>query len=608
MNDVARILFFLAKKRRIFLIITFLIIAYFQFFVHRFAMKKIFSILLVLLAVNQVQAQHRKTFVDFINSPHRWVDSVFNSLTPEEQVAQLFMVRAHSNRGEAYIDSVAGVIEREQLGGIVLFQGGPIGHAQVINRYQRISKVPLLIALDGEWGLGMRMPDSTVSYPYQMTLGAIQNEGLIYQMGREVAKDFKRLGMNINLAPVVDVNNNPNNPVIGFRSFGEDKYNVTRKGSAYMRGMMDEGIIVSLKHFPGHGDTDVDSHYDLPVLNFSRGRLDSLEIYPFRELIKAGAGGVMVAHMHIPSLDNTANLPSSISKPVVTDILKDELGFRGLTITDAMDMQGVVKFFKNGEADIRAIIAGNDLLELSENSERAIKMVLEAIKTGRLEQQEIEHRVKKILASKYWLGLDQAKNRKVEVRNIHKELNRWSSGVLNQRLADAAVTLLNGNQAINKLDFTKRTAIISVGEANHITEFQKQLGRKFDNSLYFVIPHDANADEITAVTKELWRYDQVIIALHDSRSRPRTTLPYSPEVKMLISELAAGEAIFSVFANAYALAGLPGIEKAKSLLVCYQNDDIMQKAAAKVILRTLKPTGKLPVSINSTYKSGDGIQ
>ena len=571
-------------------------------------MKKIFGLVLILLAVQHSQAQQRKTFVDFINSPHRWVDSVFNSLSSEEKVAQMFMVRAHSNRGEDYIDSVARVIEKEQLGGIVLFQGGPIGHAQVINRYQRLSKVPLLVALDGEWGLGMRMPDSTVSYPYQMTLGAIQNEGLIYQMGREIAKDFKRQGMNINLAPVVDVNNNPNNPVIGFRSFGENKHNVTQKSLSYMNGMMDEGIIVSLKHFPGHGDTDVDSHHDLPVLSFSRERLDSLEMYPFRKLIKAGAGGVMVAHMHIPSLDNTTNLPSSISQPVVTDILKNELGFRGLTITDAMDMQGVVKFFKNGEADIRAIIAGNDLLELSENSNRAIKMVLEAIRTGRLDQNDIDQRVKKILAAKYWLGLDKPENRKVEIKDIHKELNRWSSSILNQRLADAAVTLLNGNEAIRNLDFTKRTALISVGEANHITEFQHQLGKKFDNSLYYVIPHDANADEITAVTKELWRFDQVVIALHDSRPRPRNTLHYSPEVKMLISELASRNAVFAVFANPYALAGLPGIENAKSLLVCYQNDDVLQRAAAKVVLRTLKPSGKLPVSINSTYKSGDGIQ
>src|SRR5690606_38271613 len=259
----------------------------------------------------------------------------------------------HTNLGQAYIDSVAKVIKKEDLGGVVLFQGGPVRHANMINQYQKHAKVPLLLALDGEWGLGMRLPDSTISFPYQMALGAIQNEELIYRMGREVAKDFKRLGLNINFAPVVDVNNNPRNPVINYRSFGESKQNVASKGAAYMKGMMDEGIIVSLKHFPGHGDTDVDSHYDLPKLNFSRERLDTLEMYPFKKLIDAGASGVMVAHMNIPSLDQTPNLPSSLSRTVVTDILKNEMGFKGLVFTDAMDMKGVVKYFKDGEADVR---------------------------------------------------------------------------------------------------------------------------------------------------------------------------------------------------------------------------------------------------------------
>src|SRR5690606_9795910 len=227
-------------------------------------------------------AQQSRDFVPFIHMQHAWVDSVFQTLSAKEKVAQLFMVRAHTNLGQQYIDSVAGVIEREQLGGIVLFQGGPGRHASVINRYRGLSKVPLMVALDGVGGLGMRLPDSTVSYPYQMTLGAIHNEAVIHQMGRAIARDFKRLGMNINFAPVVDINNNPRNPVINFRSFGEDKHNVTRKGLAYMRGMMDEGIIVSLKHFPGHGDTDVDSHHDLPRLPFTAGRLDTLELHPFR--------------------------------------------------------------------------------------------------------------------------------------------------------------------------------------------------------------------------------------------------------------------------------------------------------------------------------------
>jgi len=557
----------------------------------------------MLLWLTGVFAQRRDAFIPFINAQHAWVDSVFKTLSDRDKVAQLFMVRAHSDLGQRYIDSVAGVLQQEQLGGIVLFQGGPVRHAQVINRYQALSKVPLLVAFDGEWGLGMRLADSTISFPYQMALGAIQNEALIYQMGLEVARDFKRLGVNINFAPVVDINNNPRNPVINFRSFGEDKQNVTRKGLAYMRGMMDGGLVTSLKHFPGHGDTDVDSHYDLPRLPFTAGRLDSLEMYPFRELINAGASGVMVAHMNIPSLDKTPNLPSSLSKHIVTNVLKNRLGFRGLTFTDAMDMKGVVKHFRDGEADVRAIIAGNDVLELSENSARAIKMVLQAIKQGRLTQQDIDSRVKKILATKYWLGLEN--RRPVDLANLYRDLNRPQTETLNQRLADASVTLLNGDSLIKALDYNKRTAIVSVG-VTEITEFQDMLGWRFDNHMHYVLSSKATADDVVAVANELRRYSQVIVALHDNRVRPRSTLHYNGTVRLFINELADMGGIFCVFANPYSLAGLPGIERAKSILVCYQNDDIMQRAAAKVMLKRLTPTGRLPVTVNSFFRYGDG--
>lgn len=560
-------------------------------------------IMLVASLYHGAFAQQREAFIPFINSEHAWVDSVFRTLTNRDKVAQLFMVRAHSNLGQRYIDSVAGVVQREQLGGIVLFQGGPRRHAEVINRYQQLSKVPLLVAFDGEWGLGMRLADSTISFPYQMALGAVQNEALIYQMGLEVARDFKRLGMNVNFAPVVDINNNPRNPVINFRSFGENKYNVTSKGLAYMRGMMDGGIVTSLKHFPGHGDTDVDSHYDLPQLNFTAGHLDSLEMYPFRELIHAGASGVMVAHMNIPSLDNTPNLPSSLSKHIVTDILKRRFGFKGLTFTDAMDMRGVVKHFQNGEADVRAIIAGNDLLELSQNSARAIDMVLQAIKQGRITQQDIDARVKKILATKYWLGLD--KPEPVQLTNLYRDLNRQGTQTLNQRLADASVTLLQGDSLIRAINYNRRTAIISVG-VTELSEFQHMLEWRFDNHMHYILSANATADDVAAVATELGRYSQVIVALHDNRTRPQSTYNYNSTVRLFINELASGNAIFCIFANPYGLAGLPGIEQAKSILVCYQNDDIMQRAAAKVILKRLTPSGRLPVTVNAFFRYGDG--
>lgn len=565
--------------------------------------RLVFLVGLFLSFNSLVSGQQRPNFVEFINSQHDWVDSVYNKLNKKERIAQLFMVRAHTNLGQNYIDSVAKVIKKEGLGGVVLFQGGPVRHANLINEYQAVSEVPLLFALDGEWGLGMRLPDSTVSYPYQMALGAIQDNDLIYRMGREIAKDFKRLGLTVNFAPVVDVNNNPRNPVINYRSFGEDKRNVTRKGGAYMKGMMDEGIIVSLKHFPGHGDTDVDSHHDLPVLSFSRERLDSLEMYPFRELIKEGASGVMVAHMNIPSLDNTPNLPSSLSEKVISEILKGELGFKGLTFTDAMDMRGVVKYFKNGEADVRAIIAGNDILELSQDSKRAIKAVRKAVRQKRIDKDDLERRVKKVLASKYWLGLDNIKP--VNLQDLYTDLNRRASLQLSQTLADHAITVLKGKGKLSELSFTRKTAIISIG-TNELSSFQRILNDRLDNELPFLLSENATADEVSRVSSALRNYDQVIVALHDSRTRPGSTLRYNSTIKLFISQLASTNAHFVLFANPYTLASLPGIEAANSLMIGYQNDETLQRAAAKVILREIEATGKLPVTVNTFFKYGDG--
>jgi beta-N-acetylhexosaminidase len=514
------------------------------------------------------------------------------------------MVRAHTNLGQRYIDSVAKVIKNEKLGGVVLFQGGPVRHANLINRYQALAKVPLLIAIDGEWGLGMRLPDSAISYPYQMALGAIQNNTLIYTMGQEVAKDLKRLGVNINFAPVVDINNNPRNPVINYRSFGENRENVTQKGAAYMKGMMSERIIVSLKHFPGHGDTDADSHYDLPKLDFSKSRLDSLEISPFKSLIEAGASGVMVAHLNIPSLDNTPNLPSSLSKRVVTDLLKDELKFDGLVFTDAMDMEGVVKYFRDGEADVRAIIAGSDVLELSQNSKRANRMIRKAIRMKRIDKLELETRVKKVLAAKYWLGLNNFKS--IQTQSLYKDLNRDSSKRFHQLLADNAITLLKGKEVLSQNSFSKRTAIISIG-TEKISTFQEILSNSFDNELSFILSSKATADEIVKVNSALRNYDQVIIALHDENSRPGSILNYNENIKLFISELASRNSQFIVFANPYTLASFPGIEASPVIVVGYQNDKTMQTAGAKVFLKQIETKGKLPITVNSFFKYGDGL-
>ena len=548
-------------------------------------------------------AQTSPTYIELIGQPNKWVDSVFNHLSKRERIAQLFMVRAHTDKGKRYEDSVARVIKKEHIGGLVFFQGGPGRQAILTNHYQAISKTPLLIAMDAEWGLGMRL-DSTISYPYQMTLGAIQNNDLIYQMGKQISYDFKRLGMHVNFAPVADVNNNPRNPVIGYRSFGDSRYNVATKVAAYMKGMQDNGLLVSLKHFPGHGDTDVDSHYDLPQLPFDRTRLDSLELYPFREVIRENASGIMIAHMNIPSLDDTKNLPSTLSRPIVTGILKDQLQFKGLVFSDAMEMKGVVKFFPNGQADVLAIIAGNDVVELSQNSERAVRLVKKAIRQQKININQINASVKKVLLAKYWVGLNNFDS--LKTTNVVEDLKRPEALALNQQLADAAVTVLNSDSLIKNIDFTKKTAIISVGY-KELTLLQKELSLRFNNSMNFILSKNATGSDITNVTNELANYEQVILALYDTRRRPGQVLDYSNEVKLLTTQIASMNSIVAVFANPYAVSGLPGIENAKTLIINYQNGIDFERATIKVITSELKASGKLPVTINAFFKNGNGI-
>ncbi|WP_256010818.1 glycoside hydrolase family 3 protein [Desertivirga xinjiangensis] len=550
-------------------------------------------------------SQGRKPFTETSPEQKHWVDSVYRKLNKKEKIAQLFFIRAHTNLGKAYEDSVASLIKRAKVGGLVFFQGGP-GRQELLTRsYQSISKVPLLIAMDAEWGLGMRL-DSTISYPYQMTLGAIQDNRLIYQMGQEIARDFKRLGMHLNFAPVVDINNNPRNPVINYRSFGDNKYNVALKAEAYLNGLQDEGILVSIKHFPGHGDTDVDSHNDLPKLNFTKARLDSLELYPFRELIKKGASGVMVAHMNIPALDNTKNLPSTLSRPVVTDLLKTELGFKGLAISDAMEMKGVVKYFPNGEADVRALIAGNDIIELSEDTERAIKLTREAIRKKRLSREQVRESVKKVLAAKYWAGLD-SRTTLADTSDIHAMLNRPEVFALNQKLADAAVTVLRNDSLLKALNPDARTAFISVG-VTEVTTFQKQLNISFPNSTNFILSKIASSSDIANIQKELRTYDQVILAIHDYRKRPQSKLDYNGQLNRFIAELPGRNIVTCLFANPYTLSALPGIEKSKTIIVNYQNSDEAQRASAKVLSGQMNASGRLPVTVSPLFKTGDGLQ
>ncbi|MCH5599846.1 glycoside hydrolase family 3 protein [Niabella ginsengisoli] len=366
----------------------------------------------------------------------QWVDKTYKKLSPDERIAQLIIIRAYSNKGVE--TKVLNDVKKYNVGSICFFQGGPVRQAQLTNYYQSVAKTPILITIDGEYGLGMRL-DSVTKYPYAMTLGAVADATLVYKTGKAIGEQHKRLGVHVDYAPVVDVNNNPNNPVIGFRSFGEDKYRVAKHGIAFMKGIQDAGVMASAKHFPGHGDVAVDSHLDLPVINKTRTQLEDLELYPFREMIKAGVQSVMVGHLSVPTIDNGKNRATSISKNAVNGLLRKDLGFEGLTFTDALEMKGVAKYFPGGAIAAEALIAGNDMLCLPESVPGTIKAVRDAIKKGRLSWEDIEQKTKKVLLAKYNLGLSSLQP--VDLDNLLNDLNANTDEVRAQ-VAQKSLTLL----------------------------------------------------------------------------------------------------------------------------------------------------------------------
>ncbi|TBW25824.1 glycoside hydrolase family 3 N-terminal domain-containing protein [Gramella sp. KN1008] len=555
----------------------------------------------------QLNAQNSKKsepeFLKYQNS--KWVDSIMNTLSPDERIAQLILVAAYSNRGGEHKNEILEHVKKNKVGGVIFFQGDPESQAELMNDYQLAADVPLLGAIDAEWGLGMRL-DNTISYPFQMALGAVQNDSLIYQMGEEVARQVKRSGLHINLAPVVDVNNNPNNPVINYRSFGEDKKNVTSKGIAYMKGMQDHNILTTAKHFPGHGDTDTDSHYALPQINHPLQRLDSLEMYPFKELIDAGIGGVMVAHLDIPALDSTG-VPSTLSKPIITGILKERLGFNGLIVTDAMNMKGVTTGNEPGVVDKKAIVAGNDLLEFTEDVPRAISEIRKAIEDGVITQKEIDARTRKVLAVKQWVGLHNYSPTITE--NIEKELNTPEAKLLNRKLVEASLTVLNNRNdliPLKRLD-TLKVASISMG-VDEVSVFQESLSL-YTEVEHFQLPVDAGESQIDELKEELKDYNLVIVGIHDQSKFPRNSVNLSEELQEFVGEISNAEnSIVSLFKNPYVINKLEDIEKAPVLIEAYQDSEITQEMTAQLILGGIGASGKLPVSLGEKFRTGDGIE
>lgn len=537
------------------------------------------------------------------SSQEQWVDSVFNKMSLDEKVGQLFMIRASAKRNEKEAKTILSYIQKYKVGGICFFQGDPVQLVNLMNRYQGKSEIPLLTSIDGEWGLGMRYPKYGLSFPRALTLGAIQDNQLIHEMGVHIGQHCRRVGLNVNFAPVVDVNNNPQNPVINNRSFGEDKYNVATKGYHYMKGMQDAGIMSCAKHFPGHGDTATDSHYDLPQINHDKRRLDSIELMPFRSLIKQGIGSVMVAHLNIPAIDKRQNRPTTLSQPAVTDLLRNELAFGGLIYTDAMEMKGVTKHFSPGEADKEAFLAGNDIILLPENLGAGFEAIKKGILDKSIPQSRLENSVKRILRAKYSLGMTKWKD--VSHENVLKDINSNKSIALKQELLENAITLAADEGdivPIRKLDNLKFSSI-SIG-ASQITDFQKHISN-FVKTKHEVLPKVSTAAQKGILAHRVKEADYVIVGIHDMSKYASKNFGIDQRNIDFLKGLALDKKVIIVlFGSPYALKYFDDFS---NVIVAYESDKMAQQVAAEAIFGSIPIKGKLPITASNKYTYGMGL-
>ena len=565
-------------------------------------MKKIVCLFFLLMSIVS-SAQYKSSL-----KKQDWVDSVFNSLSDDEKIAQLMVIRAHSNLGPDHVAKVVNDIQKYNVGALCFFQGGPVRQADLTNYYQGITKTPLMITIDGEWGLGMRL-DSVTKFPYQLTLGAMDDQNLVYRMGLAVGEQCKRIGVHVNYAPVVDINNNPNNPVIGYRSFGEDKNKVSAFGVAYMKGMQDAGIMACAKHFPGHGDVEVDSHLDLPVINKSMAQLDSLELVPFRAVFDAGIGSVMIAHLSIPAIDNTKNIATSISKNNVTGLLRDSLHYNGLTFTDALEMKGVAKYFPGGTIVVEALVAGNDMLCLPASVSEAIEVTKKAIADNRLTWDDINIKVKKVLMAKYSLGLNQWTP--IDTTNLLNDLNAKTDAIRYEVAQKTITVLAKASRTASRNDYAdipfkkgQRIAYVGIGTSK-LNAFGKRLQDDFNADVFLFSYKDSSdkaADILKAVPKD-GKYDAIVVGIHDFSNRPANNYGISPASIELWKNLDFIKTVTMVFGNVLATKNFC---EAWTLVDCYQDDDITQQTAADLLQGKIEAGGKLPIRV-CNFRSGDGI-
>ena len=556
-------------------------------------MKKL-SLLIIIFISQLYSAQYQPKNISNsdIKKANDWVDKTYNSLSQDEKLGQLFIVALYTNKGEEFINQIRNIVKNDKIGGLILMQDDAAREINLVNEFQSQSKVPLMIGMDAEWGVFQRIAKAH-KYPWAITLGAIQDKNLITEMSAKIAEDCKRMGINWDFAPVVDVNTNPDNPIIGNRSFGSDVNNVVNSALAYSNGLQDNGILAAIKHFPGHGDTDTDSHLDLPVVSHNLERLEKTEIAPFKALMNKGVGGVMVAHLYVPTLENEKGIPASVSKKIVTGLLKEKLGYKGLIITDALNMGAVANKFKAGELDAMAFKAGNDIMLFSQDVATGKKLIQKAIDNGEIQQSRVEESVKKILLTKYYLGLNQYNN--INPVNVNEDLNNASHSALVQKMYANALTLIKDDKKLLPLDCKETYYYVPLEEAPYET-FLDQI-----NTRTTVIVKKAN--EINTIPAN----SKVIVGFHKDNSTAYKPYKISDASKKILSELSKNQNVMlDVFGSPYALKDID-ISKVSTVLVSYENNDDAMKATANGLLGQTKISGRLPVLVNDNLKFGIGM-
>lgn len=535
-----------------------------------------------------------------------WVDSVFQSLSNEERIAQLMVIRTSSMDAKGnpiMFDSLANDwVSRFNVGAVCLFQGTPLQQAALLNSIQAKAKTPIMVTVDGEWGLGMRFA-GVKSFPYQLTMGALPDATLVYKVGQAIAEQCKRMNIHVNYAPVVDINNNPANPVIGVRSFGEDKYKVALMGTRIMQGMQEHGIMACAKHFPGHGDVSVDSHYDLPVINKNMDQLQGLELYPFKEVFAKGIGSVMVAHLSIPAIDTTPNKPTSISYNNITNLMRNQLGYKGLTFTDALEMKGVAKYYPTGEVAVQSIIAGNDMLCLPGDIPTTIDAVKKAIAEGRITWEQVNDKCRRVLEAKYDYVAGHTGVLRTE--NIVADLNSKVDG-LRKEVATNVLTVVRGEARSKPFNPKEKTAYVLVGNTDTIA--MAKILRKQKLPVYFLPLKNTTAKSADSLAVLIGKgsYARIIVGVHDLRRSPAGNFGMSDTAIAFINQMGnvAKHNTLMMFGNPYSLAFFEQ-SAYQNIVAAYEDDSVFQAVAHEWLQGKYTAKGTLPVTVGG-WKYGTG--